>query len=160
MIGKRILMVFIPLICIIGGVRANYNYELIRIESPDSYSEIPFSDETVIRKYLKMNENLPISFKSENTYSDFQQYDPHLLMGSGGMNGDPDGGGMGEYDDSGESEGGIGGNPAGPGVGELPLSDGLLVLLFLACLYILWKPLGKHFRRYGIIQQRSLQKTP
>jgi hypothetical protein len=63
------------------------------------------------------------------------------------MDGDPSGGGMGEIDDGDEDGNGMDGNPSGPGVGEdLPISDGLSILLFLVCLYILWKPVVRYFR--------------
>ena len=113
---KRILMVFLPLICMIGGVTANCNYEPIRKQSLNSYSRVSFSNEVVAsHKYLKKNENNSFSLGSRNIDSDRSS-----LMRSGSIDGDP----------------------LGPGVGEsVAILDGLLILLFLACLYILWKPL-------------------
>ena len=121
MTRKRILIVFISLICIIGEVKADYNYE-------------------------------PIPFETGNTFSDFQRnrglypfiegYDIEFDSSEERMNDI-----YGEDEDEDEDDD-LSGKPSGLGVGELPLSDGLSILLSLACLYILWNPLVRFFRRF------------
>ena len=152
MTGKRILMVVIPLICIIGEVKADYNYDPFRRESLNGYSETLFSKETSnIRKSQGKNENVPFFFDSENTFSDFQlDKDIHPFIGGHGINSDSSEEDIREYSGEGNEGGGsLEGNPMGLGVGELPLSDGLSILLSLTCLYILWMFLVRHFRRFN-----------
>ena len=114
---KKILML-ISLICIIGGIRADYNYHTpIQGESYlNSYLEIPFTNEANISQngyFENGNDFVPLMKISETPNGDFE--------------GDPSGPGVGEDD--------------------IPISDGLLVFFSFACLYVFWKLSNRHFRR-------------
>ena len=158
MVGKRIVMVFIPLICMIGGMKANNNNKLVQRKSLNSYSETFLSDRAVIyHRYLEKNRSDSFSFGTGNTHFDspFQtDSDESSLMG-GGMDGDPSGGGMGEIPDGGGD--GLGGDPSGPGVGEgeATVRDGLLILLSFACLYVFWRYRTQMTRKTRIVTENK-----
>ena len=141
--GKKILMVFITFICIIGVIKADYNYHT-PIQGgfySNTYFESPFSNGTTTSQdgYFEKKKNESFFSEPRNIYSNFKNNnDFPPLMSSNGMGGDPTGGGVGETPDD-EDGDGLGGDPSGPGVGEdVPISDGLLILLILVCLYIFY----------------------